>query len=190
MYNGFIGEVRVMASSYAPVGWLFCDGKEYSQNDYRYAALFNVIGRLYGGDQRRRTFAVPDLRQYGVCGAGGNGVTRPSLKIGEKTGEPEVTLTTAQMPRHDHTLSGRIAAFTLATNAPAGNWLGVPVHSTPQQIPRTRQGKRYNPDQTADRTLHKDTLSQYPGEAKPHENRQPYLTIPYLICYEGEFITA
>lgn len=44
----------------APSGYLACDGRPYSQDDY--PRLFNVIARTFGGDVAARTFNVPDFR--------------------------------------------------------------------------------------------------------------------------------
>ena len=59
MAEPFLGEVRLFAGNFAPVGWHFCDGTllEISQND----ALYALIGTTYGGDGFT-TFGLPDLR--------------------------------------------------------------------------------------------------------------------------------
>ena len=59
MSSPFIGEIRMFAGNFAPVGWAFCDGAvmAISQND----ALFNLIGTTYGGDGQT-TFALPNLQ--------------------------------------------------------------------------------------------------------------------------------
>ena len=59
MSSPFIGEIRMFAGNFAPVGWAFCNGAiiPIDQND----ALFNLIGTTYGGDGQT-TFALPDLQ--------------------------------------------------------------------------------------------------------------------------------
>ena len=71
----FIGQVLPCALSFPPRGWAFCHGQllQISQN----AALFSLLGTTYGGDGRT-TFALPDLRDRGIIGAGG------SYSLGQK----------------------------------------------------------------------------------------------------------
>ena len=59
MAEGFIGEVKLVAFSYAPRGWERCEGQllQISSN----TALFSVLGLKYGGDGRS-TFGLPDMR--------------------------------------------------------------------------------------------------------------------------------
>src|SRR6266513_3160610 len=93
MSSPFIGEIRMFAGNFAPVGWAFCNGAilPIDQND----ALFNLIGTTYGGDGQT-TFALPDL-QSRVPMHVGNG-----FDLGQKGGEESVTLTTNQIPVHSH----------------------------------------------------------------------------------------
>ncbi len=57
--EGFLGEIRMFAGNFAPLGWAFCEGQILSiaQN----TALFAIIGARYGGDGRVN-FALPDLK--------------------------------------------------------------------------------------------------------------------------------
>ena len=57
--EGFIGEVRMFAGTFAPRGWAFCDGQLLAISNN--TALFSILGTTYGGDGRT-TFALPDLR--------------------------------------------------------------------------------------------------------------------------------
>lgn len=57
--DGYVGEIRLFAGNYAPVGWAFCDGKILPVTEYQ--ALFTLLGKKYGGDGNV-TFALPDLR--------------------------------------------------------------------------------------------------------------------------------
>ena len=57
MSDPYIGEIRMFAGNFAPLGWVFCQGQllPISEND----ALFNLIGTTYGGDGQD-TFALPE----------------------------------------------------------------------------------------------------------------------------------
>lgn len=59
MEDPFVGQIALFAFSFAPRGWMPCQGQmlQVSQN----TALFSVIGKYYGGDGNT-TFALPDLR--------------------------------------------------------------------------------------------------------------------------------
>jgi len=96
----YIGEVGLFAGNFAPRGWAFTDGQlmSISQNE----ALFSILGTTYGGDGRT-TFGLPDLRGRAAMGPRtGPGLTPRTL--GQKIGVENVTLTTAQMPSHNHEL--------------------------------------------------------------------------------------
>ena len=59
MSSPFIGEIRMFAGNFAPVGWALCDGQllPISQN----TALFSLLGTTYGGDGKS-TFALPNMQ--------------------------------------------------------------------------------------------------------------------------------
>ena len=90
-----VGEIKPYAGSNEPAGWLKCDGRAISRTDY--SALFNVIGTTYGTGDGSTTFNLPDLRDRFPVGAG------DTYDAGDTGGEAEVTLTTNQMPSHNHT---------------------------------------------------------------------------------------
>jgi microcystin-dependent protein len=66
MSGAFIGEVRRFGGSYAPDGWLFCDGRFLGVEDY--ADLFAVIGHRFGGSEGR--FAIPNLNEAALATSG------------------------------------------------------------------------------------------------------------------------
>ena len=55
----FVGEIKIFAGNYAPVGWMFCEGQTLPIVTNQY--LFSVIGTTYGGNGTTN-FALPDLR--------------------------------------------------------------------------------------------------------------------------------
>ena len=60
----FLGEIKLFAGNFAPVGWAMCDGSllPIGDND----ALFSLIGTTYGGDGVS-TFAVPTCADACRC---------------------------------------------------------------------------------------------------------------------------
>jgi len=82
MPDPFIGEIRMVGFNFAPRGWALCDGQllPISQN----AALFSLLGTIYGGDGRT-TFGLPDLRSR-VPVHSGQGPGLSSYSIGQRSG--------------------------------------------------------------------------------------------------------
>lgn len=62
------GSVITYAGSTAPTGYLVCNGQAVSRTTY--AALYNVLGTLYGVGNGTTTFNLPDLRDRGIIGCG------------------------------------------------------------------------------------------------------------------------
>jgi len=111
-YN-FIGELRYVTFDYCPVGWVEANGQllDITQNQ----ALFTLIGATYGGDGTTN-FALPDLRDRAVTGVGAVGSS-----LGVEFGASSVTLTTANLPAHSHTLTA--SSDKGVDNSPANNYL-------------------------------------------------------------------
>ncbi|MBA4175050.1 MAG: phage tail protein [Leptothrix sp. (in: Bacteria)] len=168
MSEPFIGEVRVFAGSFAPRNWAFCDGQllPIAQNQ----ALFSILGTTYGGDGRTN-FALPDLRGRMPTHAGqGPGLTPHTL--GERSGQPAVTLTAAQMPSHTHTLRAADGGATTGTPGP-----GVAMAAT-------AGAKVYR---AASNLVATAAPLASTGGAQAHENRQPFLGVNFIIALFGIF---
>ncbi|HTF81138.1 MAG TPA: tail fiber protein [Cytophagales bacterium] len=98
----FLAEIMVWGANFPPRGYAFCDGQLMSiaQNQ----ALFSILGTTYGGNGQT-TFALPDLRGRLPMHTGGS--TGPGLTIhtlGEQGGSETRTLSTSQMPAHNHVI--------------------------------------------------------------------------------------
>jgi microcystin-dependent protein len=167
MSDPFLGEIRMFAGNFAPVGWEFCNGQLLSiaEND----ALYNLLGTTYGGDGVN-TFGMPDLRGRTPMHQGtGNGLSTRIL--GEITGAESVTLTAAQLPAHYHPVHACSGVGTLAT--PGGNVWGA--SSTGE--------KQY--------TLNAPNVAMAPactttvGGGQPHENMMPYQAVSFIIATQG-----
>ena len=89
----YLGEIRLMAGSIVPKGWMICDGTMLLKNDYM--LLFGVIGNMFGGDAIT-TFALPDFRSRVPLHVS------PSYIIGQSGGLEEVTLDVSQLAIHNH----------------------------------------------------------------------------------------
>ena len=167
MTQPFIGEVRIFAGNYAPNGWALCNGQvlPISQN----TALFSLIGTYFGGNGST-TFQLPDLQGRSPLHAGssaGSGLT-PRV-IGETGGSPAVTLLTSELPQHTHTLRAAPAA---STTVPSG-LVALAV---------TGGAKVYG---AASNLVPMGAGLQVTGNNVPHENRQPYLGVSFIIALTG-----
>ncbi|XID90251.1 phage tail protein [Paenibacillaceae bacterium WGS1546] len=169
----YVGEIRLFAGNYAPIGWALCDGSVLPI--YQYHALFSVIGNTYGGDAKT-TFALPNLLGMAPMGQGsGPGLTPRALaaKVGEKT----QTLSLDQIPSHAHAANGT----RVSSNATA---LADPTNAIWGSESVTAAFKPYasvaNVDMNA---LALDAV----GGNSSHNNMQPFLALTFIIATEGVF---
>jgi microcystin-dependent protein len=160
----YVGEIRLVAFSFAPVGWALCDGHLLPINQNQ--ALFSLLGTYYGGDGRT-TFAVPDLRGRVPVGAGVS-VTGTSYEVGSTGGQETVKLAVAQLPSHSHRARADKTAST--TNNPTN---AVPA-----------VGGKYAAAQNANMSA---AMVAKSGGGQAHENRQPYVSLTYIIALVGIF---
>src|ERR687892_713012 len=95
--DAYIGEIRLFAGNYPPLGWAFCDGRSIAVNNAPF--LFDLIGTTYGGGNGY--FNLPDLRGR-IPIHHGHGDNLSPRSLGDKGGEETVTLTTDHLPKHTH----------------------------------------------------------------------------------------
>jgi microcystin-dependent protein len=168
----FVGQIIPVAFNFAPVGWQLCDGSllPISENQ----TLFALLGTTYGGNGTTN-FAVPDLRGHAPLDAG-TGVGLPNYVQGQSGGSESVVLTANEVGSHSHSLLASAQNGT-ATNPAANLALGqnpqptVPVYAPP----------------TSTTPLAVTAISANSSGGQPHENRQPYLAVNYIISLFGIF---
>jgi microcystin-dependent protein len=168
MSEAFLGTIRLVGFNFAPVGWALCQGQAMpiSQN----TALFSLIGTTFGGDGMQ-TFNLPDLRGRVAVGQGQGPGLSPYAQ-GQTGGQEEVLLNIQQVPAHSHTL---MAAGNMTTPNPGPTVaLGTPAATV----------KMYGADAPA--PLAASSIGNFGGGA-PHENRQPFLTLNFIIALQGIF---
>jgi microcystin-dependent protein len=170
MSEPFVGQVIAVGFNFAPVGWALCAGQLLPIAQY--TALYQLLGTTYGGDGQT-TFALPDLRGRAALGMGQGPGLRPYVQ-GQIAGFESVTLTAGQFASHTHALQ---AAATATSAAPgAGVVLGTPEAATPIYAAAGTSA-----------TLAASAVSLAQGSGGAHENRQPSLTINYIISLFGIF---
>jgi len=162
----FIGEIKLVAFNFAPKGWALCAGQLLPINQNQ--ALFALLGTTYGGNGQT-TFALPDLRGRVAVGAG-QAETGTTYDLGSTGGTETAKLTVGQLPAHTHSVAATSIAATKknpSSNFPAGGGSYGTTHNV--QMNASMIGTR--------------------GGGQAHENRQPYLSLEYIIALEGVFPT-
>jgi microcystin-dependent protein len=163
MAQPYIGEIRIFAGTFAPAGWMFCEGQtlSISEND----TLFTLIGTTYGGDGQR-TFNLPDLRSRVPIHQGN------SFQLAQTGGVEEVSLTLNQIPLHTHPF---VAAGVNGDQiSPSGNLPANSFNVTP-----------YIND-VAGTGLNASAIGPT-GGSQPHTNIQPFLCLHFIISLFGIF---
>ncbi len=100
------GFIAMHGGSSAPAGWLICDGAGLDITTY--ATLFAIIGYTFGGSGS--TFNLPDLRDTIPIGKSG------TKAIGATGGSYSITLVTANLPVHTHTLANESGSHNHTIN--------------------------------------------------------------------------
>src|SRR5580692_9941987 len=101
MSDQYLGEIRIFAGNFAPVGWALCQGQVLPISEY--SALFSIIGTTYGGNGTT-TFNLPNLAGRCVRGLG-TSTTGTTYVEGQAAGTENVTLLQANLPPHAHPYS-------------------------------------------------------------------------------------
>ncbi len=183
--DGIIGEIRPFAFTYAPQSWILCDGREVQVIQYQ--ALYAILGNTFGGTPNS-TFKLPNLQGQAVMGFGaGPGLT--TQPFGHAAGASTVQLTQAQMPNHTHDFNGATGAANSRVSIPVNtDYLTNTGYGAANATTFTTANGYTNV--VPDAGLNPAAVSIAGGvagtnAAAAHENKQPYLTIEYCICWEG-----
>ena len=172
----YIGEIRAFGFNFAARDWAFCNGQSMSiaQN----SALFAILGTTYGGDGQT-TFQLPNLQGQVPMHWGNSQSAGLNTSIGELLGGTTITLTTQQIPQHNHTI-------TAAEPGAAGERVAVPNSTTFVGNMSNRNTGWSNPPPNLSAQFAQSAIS-YTGNSFPHDNMQPYLAINFLIALYGIF---
>jgi microcystin-dependent protein len=165
-----------------PSDWALCNGSELSIATYN--TLYNVLtnsGAIFpfgantngSGAAGSTHFRLPDLRDRFVSGSGS------SYSVGDTGGLSNVTLTTSEMPVHNHTITD--PGHNHASNQDLEN----PNSGGITQGPGGRShgiisaGSVITQSNTTGITI--ANAGGTAGVTQAHENRPPYLALIYLI---------
>jgi microcystin-dependent protein len=163
MAEPFLSEIRIMSFDFPPKGWALCDGQLLPINQNQ--ALFSLLGTTYGGDGRVN-FGLPDLKGRTPIHMG-SGHT-----LGERGGEQDHTLSTAEIPTHVHSAMAASAAGTAPL--PTDNFLAQ------------ESRKPYAPADANLVALNPDSIATV-GGSQAHLNMQPFLALNFSIALQGIF---
>ncbi len=152
------GAMAIWTTTTAPTGYLLCYGQAVSRTTY--AALFAVVATTYGVGDGSTTFNLPDLRgrlplgKDNMGGASANRVTDTQAdNLGQASGSETHTLTTGEMPAHNHNIFNDISG---------GAFDSVTITASKDGGPST-------------------TAITNTGGGGAHANVQPYQTLSYII---------
>jgi len=167
--EGFIGEVKYFAGTFAPMNWAFCEGQQLSitQN----SALYSILGIQFGGDGKTY-FNLPDFRGRIPLGSG-QGLGTSYRNPGDTGGYETIQLSSLLMPAHNHVVN-------CDTNTGGRN-----IKNTPQNnlFGKANVGNKYaagtNPQLMATNILNTE------GQTGAHENMNPWLCMRMIICLYG-----
>jgi microcystin-dependent protein len=163
MGEPFLGEIKMASFNFPPKGWALCNGQFMPINQNQ--PLFALLGTTYGGNGQT-TFALPNLR-------GRTPIHFSSITLGTSAGQEAHTLTSSEMPAHNHFVTGNSTAAT--TNTPASatrlaNSSPVNLYSAFSSVTTMDPGTILNV-----------------GGSQAHNNMQPYLTISFIVALQGIF---
>ncbi len=172
MSEPFVGEIRLLPYTFAPRGWAYCDGQllPISSN----TSLFSLLGTTYGGDGRT-TFGLPNIKDRAAM-SDGRGTGLSSYRLGQSVGAATVSLQESNLPAHNHTTS--VARLTGTSGEPSGSLIAG--------IDNDIMLKPYVKDAgSKPKIAMASSALANSGGSQPHENRQPYLVLPFCIALMG-----
>lgn len=162
MGTPFMSEIKIISWNFSPKGWAFCNGQFLPINQNQ--ALFSLLGTTFGGNGQT-TFALPDFRGRIPIHQG------PGFILGQAGGQEFHTVTQSEMPQHNHFQQAQPATATSAD--PSNSFLAdisTKAYNAPSVLTSLAPGSISNV-----------------GGSQPHENRQPFLVLNFVIALIGVF---
>lgn len=169
-----VGDMKIWLTDTAPTDWLLCYGQAISRATY--AALFAVIGTVFGVGDGSTTFNLPDARGRVMLGQddmGGTAASRVTAAnaIGVVGGSATHALTTAELASHSHSHNHGAHDHT-----ESGGWGGG---QTAGRV--SFYSANNNPDTLTTDATTPATDATTAGSGTAHNIVQPYLTVNYVI---------
>ncbi len=202
------GIIKMFAGTFAPTGWLLCNGDEVAIEDYPF--LYDVIGDTYGTPSDSDHFVLPDFRGRSPLGAGIGTASDATLRtLGQEGGSERVTLSANQsgLRAHTHgftqpTVNGGSCSITSS-----GAHTNHTMNGYGATLGTGSTGWRFGSSGTKTATgiieggAHTHTVPAHThtvtngavgavtggavGASESHGNMPPYLTVNYIISTGG-----
>ncbi|MBS0516962.1 MAG: phage tail protein [Proteobacteria bacterium] len=171
MSEPFVAEIKIFAGNFAPRGYALCNGQimPISQN----TALFSLIGTNYGGNGTSN-FALPNL-QGAVPVGSGQGLGLSPWVVGETQGAATHTLTSNEVPSHQHSMR--------AYSNRSGTYYNTPKNGS--SLAASQGGALYAPANKPT-PMNPGAVPTY-GGSQPHNNMMPGLALSFVIALQGIF---
>lgn len=172
MPTPLMGEIKIISFNFAPQGWALCNGQLLPINQNQ--ALFSILGTTYGGNGQTN-FALPDFRGRIPLHVG-------SRNLGERAGAAAHTLSISELAAHTHVPNASNTAGNLVFPAAGSPVVQHNIWAISSQNP-------YESPQSpgfAAAAMLAGCISNV-GGSQPHENRQPYLVLNFIIALQGVF---
>ena len=182
MGTPYLSEIKIISWNFAPKGWAFCNGQTLPINQNQ--ALFSLLGTTFGGNGKT-TFGLPNLQGRVPIHMGASPGGGTNHVLGEAAGQTAHTLVISELPAHTHTFNvdGQTAAANNlnagANNTVLGQSIGVPTQGSPFPV------NMYSTGNAA--SLQAPATIGNTGGSQPHENKQPYLVLNFIIALVGIF---
>jgi microcystin-dependent protein len=172
MAEPYIGEIKMFGGNFAPRSYALCNGQllAIAQN----TALFSILGTIYGGNGKT-TFGLPNLQGRAAMHWGqGPGLT--DRFIGETGGQTTETLTTGQIPAHNHLVGCNDSNGDSASPTNVSTFGSVGGRGRPPFYAIQGTAVPMSP-----------VAIGVSGGGQPHNNMQPYLAVNFIIALQGVF---
>ena len=175
-----VGTIVITARKTAPEGWMICDGRAVHPDSPLGIALIED-GWPYGDDKGIPPRPqIPYLRERTVIGS-----KDETYPLGDRGGAAQVTLTTNQMPAHNH---GGLTGFMdrndphLHGSTQAGFW--SPVSGGGAVMGGGAFQSLTNATTTASTSINHAHEIFWQGGSQAHDNMPPYIALNYIIKAE------
>jgi microcystin-dependent protein len=172
----FIGQIILFAGNFTIREFHSCDGQIMSIAEH--TALFALLGTTYGGNGQTN-FGLPDLRGRIPVGIG-QGPGLSAMALGQTGGAERVTLTTPNMPAHNHPITAEVQVSVANPDVrkPAASYLtatGTEFYAASATA---------NPGSSLGGVK---STSGLVGGNQPVSTMPPYLGLNYQIALSGIF---
>jgi len=189
MATPYLSEICIVAFNFAPQGYEQCNGQLLPINQNQ--ALFYLLGTTYGGDGRVN-FGLPDFRGRVPIhmGTSSMGVAHT---IGATGGTTSVTMSTANIPEHSHTVVATLTQPTgdAATNTSPANAFPAADPINPRFSNKADEAMAATPVNEMVTDPEKGPLATENNVTSqlPFPNVMPYLVLNFIIATQGIFPT-